>query len=121
MHTTQTGETARKYREKHTDRGSELHTREKTHDSEQISMHNYTETCPRERSSVSARERMKSKMNIKRTLLYRRTYPEKRCTSVVEKKGKGYVHRISRKAKKKKRASTNTVKQVHILIYADKQ
>lgn len=72
------GETARKYREKHTDRGSELHTREKTHASEQISMHNYTETCPRERSSVSAREHLKSKTNIKRTLLYRCTYPEKK-------------------------------------------
>lgn len=96
------GETARKYREKHAARASELNGQEKTHSSEQISRHNCAERRLREHSSTSTREHMKSKMNIRRTLLTLMYLPrKKRCTSVMEKHGEGSVHRISRKAKKK--------------------
>lgn len=53
---------------KHRDTDRELHTWEKTHDSEQISMHNYTETCLHEHLNTTAREHTKSKTNIEGTL-----------------------------------------------------
>lgn len=53
---------------KHRDRDRELHTWEKTHDSEQISMHNYSETCLHEHLNTTAREHTKSKTNVERTL-----------------------------------------------------
>jgi len=113
------GETARKYREKRAARASELNGQEKTHSSEQISRHNCAERRLREHSSTSTREHMKSKMNIRRTLLTLMYLPRKKDALLSWKSMEKDLFTESH-AKPRKRASTNTVKQVHILIYAVK-
>lgn len=67
---------------KHRDRDRELHTWEKTHDSEQISVHSYTETCLHEQLNTTAREYAKSKTNIEGTLhidIYTHTLPQEKA------------------------------------------